>query len=55
MGNLPETDIPVTKEDITSLLNILEGETIRSQAQVVLSQPSPSETGHLINVLFPVT
>jgi len=50
MGSLPETDIPVTKDDIESLLTTLEGELTRSHANVIVSQPSSIETEHLNKV-----
>jgi hypothetical protein len=45
-----EKDIPVTKDDITSLANLLDAEMARSHAHVVLSQPQSSASNHVQDV-----
>jgi hypothetical protein len=50
LGSLPEKDIPVTEDDVSSLSNVLEGEMTRSHAHVVLSQPNASESEYLQKV-----
>jgi len=50
LGSLPEKDIPVEKEDVSSLATVLEGEMTRSHAHVVLSQPTSNESEYLKRV-----
>ena len=51
LGSFPEKDIPVSKEDVHSLSNTLEGEMTRSHAHVILSQPNSNES--TLKVPFP--
>jgi hypothetical protein len=50
LGTFPEKDIPLTKDDVSSLSLVLAGEMARSHAEVVLSQPNPNESGYLLQV-----
>lgn len=50
LGSLPEKDIPVTKDDVASLSNIIGGEMTRSHAHVILSQPNAAESEYLQKV-----
>jgi hypothetical protein len=44
LGSFPEKDIPVTKDDVTSLATTLTGELARSHAHVVLSQSNNNDS-----------
>jgi hypothetical protein len=54
LGSFPEKDIPVAKEDVSTLATTLEGEMTRSHAHVVLSQPNSNESGFLQRVHNPL-
>jgi len=44
-------DIPVTKEDISSLVKVLESEMTRSHAQVILSNPTQTDSAQKVSPL----
>ena len=50
-------DIPVTKEDISSLVKVLESEMTRSHAQVILSNPTQTDSAQKVSPpsFFPQT
>src|SRR5271154_1848837 len=50
LGSFPEKDIPVAKEDVSSLATVLEGEMTRSHAHVVLSRSTSTESAYLQKV-----
>jgi RNA-binding signal recognition particle 68 len=50
LGSFPEKDIPVTKNDVSSLATVLEGEMTRAHAHVVLSQPTSNESEYMKKV-----
>ena len=52
LGSFPEKDIPVEKEDVSTLATVLEGEMTRSHAHVVLSQSTFTESEYLQKVLL---